>query len=290
MIICYQCQRELKEYADFYQCDFCGFQAHKKNGIIFFDPELSRISDDYDKEDLDILYRAENNFFWLRSRKDFIKNLFHKYVAKTDKIIEIGAGTGNIAQALLSDGYDVTVGEIYENGIRYSQQRGIKKAYQFDVKRLPFKEHFDVVGMFDVLEHLDNDDLVLRNIRQALKMGGKAIITVPAHKKLWNYNDVLARHKRRYELKELKNIFLKNGFEIITAKNFFVFILPLLYVRAVLNRNSSSSLKNQNVMATFKINSIIGGILFLMLKLENKLLKHVSPSFGGSIAIVARKI
>ena len=61
--------------------------------------------------------------------------------------------------------------------------------YQLDGRRLPFEEEFDVVGAFDVLEHVDDDGLVLAQMHQATKPGGGIIVSVPQHPWLWSAVD-----------------------------------------------------------------------------------------------------
>lgn len=90
--------------------------------------------------------------------------------------------------------------------------------------------------MFDVLEHIDEDALAVKNIYKMLKPGGKVIVTVPVHKWLWSKQDAIAYHRRRYEVDQLKGLFKQNGFKIVKATAFFVSILPLLYLRTFVSR------------------------------------------------------
>ena len=81
---------------------------------------------------MDIFYAAEEKHFWFIARKQRIIDVFKKYVQKDEAVLEIGAGTGNVSRALQQADYDVSVGEMHLNGLRYAQSYGIKNCYQFD--------------------------------------------------------------------------------------------------------------------------------------------------------------
>ena len=115
------------------------------------------------------------------------------------------------------------------------------------------------------------------------------IMTVPAHQCLWSKYDVIARHKRRYNTPSLKKLVHQNGFNILEMKHFFISILPLLFLRKILNKDNHKNLCDNKVKEEFKINPILNFICKLMLNIENQILKKVSPKIGGSIAIVAEK-
>jgi len=102
-----------------------------------------------------------------------LKDTLYRYKPKKDKIIEIGAGTGSIARMLNDKGYDLSIGEIHPNGIEYALKNNDKNLsiYQFNIMNNPFKNHFDVVGLFDVLEHIEDDQLAIKNISKMLRGG-----------------------------------------------------------------------------------------------------------------------
>ena len=60
-----------------------------------------------------------------------------------------------------------------------------------------------MVGLFDVLEHIDDDDAVLAAARRMLRPGGRLVVTVPRHPFLWSHLDALVDHRRRYRASDL---------------------------------------------------------------------------------------
>jgi nucleoside-diphosphate-sugar epimerase len=117
--------------------------------------------------------QQEEKHFWFLARKEFILQNAINHIQPNDKIIEIGAGTGNVARYLQKNGYEnISVGEMHLNGLKYAQSYGMKECYQFDLLDTPFENEFDTVCMFDVLEHIPDDKLALENVNKMLNGGG----------------------------------------------------------------------------------------------------------------------
>lgn len=272
MLICPNCNKELNTTN---YCDNCSYTVQA-------DDEY------YNSSGLDILYKFEEKHFWFKVRKNVILDAFTRFINKNENILEIGAGTGNISRMLLSNGYsNVSVGDIHKKGLEYAKSYGIQNRHLLDVTQMPFKEHFDVIGLFDVLEHISEDSLVIRNIHKSLKEKGKFILTVPAHMWLWS-KGADQSHKKRYELFEIKELLESNNFKILKAKNFFLSILPLLYLRKLLDKLDNNR-QEQKQLTGLEINSFINEILYYVTNLENVLLRCFSPKVGGSIIAVAEK-
>ncbi len=121
------------------------------------------------------------------------------------RILELGSGTGGNF-AFLSGFGGVSAVEMNETAREISQARGQGAAVHHGMlpDNLPFEGHvFDLVCLFDVLEHIEEDDATLRTIRGLLAPGGRALITVPAHPSLFGPHDIALHHKRRYTRAQL---------------------------------------------------------------------------------------
>ena len=70
--------------------------------------------------------------------------------------------------------------------------------YQMDARHIPFRDHFDAIGAFDVLEHIEDDVAVIEEVGRALRPDGMFVMTVPQHPALWSPQDDHAYHVRRY--------------------------------------------------------------------------------------------
>jgi len=282
MILCPKCDR----WTNGIICTQCGFKFVNNKIVSFVDCIDTEIN--YESQGLDRLYKYEQEHFWFKSRREFVKKVFIRYIKKESMIIEIGAGTGSISRMLLSEGYDnISVGEVHENGLIYAKSYGIKKLFQFNLVNTPFKEHFDVVCMFDVLEHIDNDDQALQNTLKIMKNDGYAILTVPAHMFLWSNIDKVSGHMRRYSKADLVLKMKKNGFKIVDCQYFFCFLTPLLLIRKKITKDSTETINEQ--LTGMKINSCLNSFLYLICYMENILNNIFHFPFGGSLIIVAKK-
>ena len=261
----------------------------KENDIIIFSPSVSDKSDDYNATWLDILFEAEDTHFWFLVRKEKILSVFNRYIDPTGNIIEIGAGTGNVAHFLFQAGYNISVGEMHVHGLRYAQKYGVRECYQFDLFDPPFDHHFDCICMFDVLEHLDNDLSALQSCFSMLKTGGRIVLTVPAFNCLWSRYDAYG-HKRRYTMKGLTQVVEKADFSILHGSYFFTAILPILILRHFMEPDDGSAiLKDELGYKEIRINPFFNKLFLWLCRLENKIDRWASMVPGGSIILVAEK-
>lgn len=283
MIVCPKCELELNKTDAYYICSECAYKALIRNGIVFFNPEITNMNEDYDSEALNYLYKYEQKHFWFLHRKKIIAGIIKKYVKNNQKIIEMGAGTGDIARMLLTMGYtDMSVGEMHINGLEYAKTYGISNLYQFDILKAPFVDEFDAICMFDVLEHIEKDELALKNAAKMLKNGGRIILTVPAHKCLWSNVDDNSGHKRRYTKKMIYDLIEKTDFKLLYISHFFFLIFPFLYLRAVLNKKKYK-FESTDILADklgLTINPFVNGILNFICKIEFGLFKILTFNVG----------
>lgn len=101
---------------------------------------------------------------------------------------------------------------------------------QVDARRVPYIDEFDAIGAFDVLEHINEDKLVLKQIYRALKLHGVMLLTVPQHPWLWSSVDEHACHVRRYTAEELHRKVVTAGFQILRTSSFVTAILPAMII------------------------------------------------------------
>lgn len=108
------------------------------------------------------------------------------------------------------------------------------------ISKLPFQaETFDGVGLFDVLEHLEDATSSLDEARRVLKPGGALFYTVPAFPVLWSKHDDLVGHVRRYRLREVRNLVEQCGFRSLWSSMYYGFLLAPAMLRKVANGGSS---------------------------------------------------
>jgi 2-polyprenyl-3-methyl-5-hydroxy-6-metoxy-1,4-benzoquinol methylase len=291
MISCTKCRNNLK-VTDFPSvCEHCNEKFEPdSNGIIFFHKEDLIKFVEHTKEGLSAIIKGEGYHFWFLTRREYLEEKIKNNLKSTDFFVEVGAGSGSIAEKAKDICNDTAVIDIQEAGLICAKNKGIKKAYQMNINKNVFYNHFDAVGLFDVLEHMQDDDLVLHNISKMLKSKGKLFITVPAFQFLWNKRDEIEKHQRRYSMADLKNILTANNFRIIESRYYFFSIFPLLILRSIIWNLSKKNESKNDYLDNIQINPLLNKILLYLTRVENVFFKYIKPPFGGSLYMLAEKI
>jgi len=120
---------------------------------------------------------------------------------------------------------------LFTEGLALARKRFGGELVRADLLHCDYKEAFDLVGLFDVLEHLDDDVRALKSLREQLRPGGWLLLTVPAHTVLWSDYDVASGHRRRYSRPELMNRLFETGFEVQFCTEFMFALFPLMLLR-----------------------------------------------------------
>ncbi len=139
-------------------------------------------SDGFDPEGFDALAALEHASFWFRSRNRLIVWTVRHYFPDAQRLLEIGCGTGFVLEGLRRAFPNLSLvgAELHAGGLRHAAKRvpGVE-LMQFDARNIPFGGEFDVVGAFDVLEHIDADEEVLAEMHTAVRPAGGIVLTVP---------------------------------------------------------------------------------------------------------------
>jgi ubiquinone/menaquinone biosynthesis C-methylase UbiE len=155
-----------------------------------------------------------------------------------------------------------------------------------DGETLPLKSSsFDVVICMDTLEHIKYDSKVIKELFRILQAGGFAFISVPSLQVLWSNHDISVGHFRRYEKKQLMNLFEKESFQIINIEYFNVLLFPLMLISRVLGFYG----KDSEVEGDHKTpNKYVNYILGIIIKIERiKIFKYF---YGSSLFVIVKKL
>jgi len=201
-----------------------------------------------------------------------------KFLPPPAKVLEVGCGTGNVSSFLSEKGYEVTGCEYYSEAITRAWP-GFQ-IVQGDAIDLPFEANsFDIVGLFDVIEHFQDDLAPVSEAVRVLRKDGIIVITVPAGEELWSCVDEAALHKRRYTVSEIGRLFSRAGVRpLLTEYMFMSLFLPMKYMRG---RRKPDDLFGINPLA----NAVFAGIS----DIERYLSKVLPLPAGTSLIAVARK-
>lgn len=293
VMYCPQCKQALVRKEDTLFCPGCS----RKYPIIDGIPSLvdrNTAADSFDAPSFEFLYEVEKRHFWHLGRREIILDIMKRNIPDlaASKMLEIGCGNGNVLAYLKQNVADIDGGDVFWGGLRFCRQRvPSANLYHLDVMALPFVESYDIIGLFDVLEHIDDDEKALKEIKRALKPGGNLVLTVPANKLLWSQFDADSHHKRRYSRAELAAKLEQNGFVIKKITFFIFFLFPLLaFIRIagkVLHKadrefKGKAHLEEKNIPL---LNTFFLGLL----RLERQLIRYFGLPFGTSLLVLAQK-
>ena len=265
------------------------------DGIDCYAPDVARGEDGYPAQGFEITDALERSSFWVRSRNRLLIRLFDRFVAngRRPSVLEIGCGTGNFLGELSRSGdYELTGSEVHLAGLRFAvaKRPGIRFV-QLDALRVPFRERFDAIGAFDVIEHIEDDVRVIENIRAALKPGGVAIISVPQYQFMWSELDELVHHKRRYSKADLVGKLSGAGFRVVFCTSFVFALFPaMLAKRLIGGRSPSRGSRKESLERHVKFPGFLNGLFDAIMRLDELLIAAgIALPFGGTLVVVARK-
>jgi SAM-dependent methyltransferase len=237
--VCLQCGERFAGAA--WACPRCG-TGPEAGPVPLFAPELSQSEDGFVGDAFAQLVQLEEESSWFRSRNRLVSWAVGRYAPRARSFLEVGCGTGYVLRGLRDSlpALRLVGTELHADGLALARDRlsGIELA-QVDARRLPWEDEFDVVGAFDVLEHVDEDVTVLEQLRQTLVAGGLAVVTVPQHPALWSDADDYARHRRRYTRRELVGKLGAAGFTVVRTTSFVSLLLPVMAASRTVQRRRS---------------------------------------------------
>jgi len=250
--------------------------------------------DAFDPEIFSLIEYAEDHHCWFLHRREVVLALLRQHVAglRGKRMFDVGCGSGSLMRYLQEQtGLALSGGDLQLDVLRRCRRHVAAPLYQIDATELPFRNAFDIVGLFDTLEHVEDDTRALRMCWQALKPDGHLILTVPAYRSLRTSFDDFVSHKRRYARAELASKLRAAGFVIERASYYVVALLPVVYAsRLVQNRLGAT--KGTNWDRFGRELRVVPGIndLFLgLLRLERWWMRYTDWPCGASIVMLARK-
>lgn len=259
---------------------------------------MAETRDSYDPRYFEPLFATEERHFWFVARNKVISALAQKALAgRTDQVhlLEVGCGTGNVLRELEKcfPGAALLGMDLFYEGLNLAQKRVHSPLVQADLAFPPYNKQFDLVGLFDVLEHIKEDNTVLDQLFRVVKPGGWLLITVPADPHLWSYFDVASHHVRRYTLDELDLKVKSAGFMIEFASPYIAATYPIVW----LNRRSKGNTGNvenasvhRQAEEELKIIPVVNDIFRGILGMEAAWLSRGNHlPFGSSLVMLARK-
>lgn len=277
-------------------CSQCGWAPDQRDGVAITAPALADTISGFDPASFSNLASIEKGHFWFEPRNRLITSLAQHFFPDAKSYLEIGCGTGFVlaAMAQRSTLTRIAGSELHPRGLEIARQRlpGERAEWiQMDARAIPAFEEFDLIGAYDVIEHIEEDETVLRQAHDGLRPGGGIMITVPQHPWLWSATDDVAHHVRRYRRGELEGKLQAIGFEILASTSYTSVLLPAMIAARMLGklrgRGPSTDAVNEGEL---RPRPAINRLMERLLQLEVSATLHgMRWPVGGSRVVAARR-
>jgi SAM-dependent methyltransferase len=240
----------------------------------------------------DSVYQAEATLeayhWWFVGRRRLFSRIIKSL--KLDhkcKVLDIGTSTGTNLRMLNNLQFTNVFG-LDKNplAISFCKKKGLKNVELGDVSALPYADNsFELILATDILEHIEDDQRAVGEIKRVLNPGGWALFTAPAFRTLWGPQDDLSNHLRRYSKKELIQKIGDSG--LIVKQEFYfnyLLFLPILAARRLL-KLFKIELRSENDVNSPMINKILTSVF----EMDINMAPRLRPPFGVSILTLAQK-
>lgn len=228
---------------------------------------------------------SERDHWWFRGRREFIRASMERIAPpRGARILDAGCGSGGNL-ALLAEFGAIHGFEYDDRACAHAAALGIGPVATGSLPdHVPFADtRFDVIGLFDVLEHLEHPVESLVRLRERLTGNGAVLLTVPACPWLWGPYDEACHHFRRYTAETLTEHLQAAGFRIDYLSHFNALLLPLAIVQRLKERAfgySSTELSTSPGLSK---------LLFRIFRLERRWVPASRLPFGLSLIAIARR-
>ena len=252
-----------------------------------------------------MLLRMQREHFWYRGRHALLRRALRRELARAPVAtgalsgIDMGGGCGGWLEYL----HARDAGLFQELALADSSRRALSLAepvvgsfaarYQVDLLDLPWHARWDVVFLLDVLEHVPDHVGVLRQVRESLRPGGLLVVTAPALRFFWTYNDEFAQHLRRYDRASLREAGQDAGLELVRSDYFMFLLSPALFLNRVLVRPPALATPGERLEYLAQTHAVppraLNRLLSSVFSLEASLINRVRFPWGTSILAVFRR-
>ncbi|MEM7724242.1 MAG: class I SAM-dependent methyltransferase [Pseudomonadota bacterium] len=238
----------------------------------------------------ELLAQKQATHWWYRVRRNILESLLEDHRATSDEpcsIIEIGAGAGSNVPVLKQFG-TVTAVEMHD-----ASRTHLERLYP-DVSvgsaALPdsgvFRDaQYDVVVMFDVLEHVEQEHDALKVVKDHVKPKGRLLLTVPAYQWLWTSHDERMHHFRRYNRQMLRASLEDAGWTVERIGYFNTYLFPLAVLARLKDKVVGASVSTGSRVP----NSTVNRLFYRVFQSELPRIRRGGFPFGLSVFAMATR-
>ena len=237
--------------------------------------------------------RLDRDHWWFCGRRAVYLGLLEHALAglRPARALDLGCGPGGFLPGLSKLCERVVAADPDLDSLRAI---GAEQRVQSNASNLPFAaESFELVCLFDVLEHLEDDLAALREVQRVLKPGGLVMLSVPAYPWLFSNNDRVAMHRRRYTRTSTRRALEQAGFEVLRNTHSNVLLAPLIILFTLTAKAfEATALAQRDSTRTnlsYRLPRFAHALLFRTFASELVFTRRFDARFGHSIAAIARR-
>lgn len=255
------------------------------------------------------MHALETEYWWFAGRRAIIRSALTSWRREINKdssppdwqLLDIGCGTGanlSLLCDMAGPNGHVTAMDFSPLALEFAQQHLGElpvKLVRGDATRLPFQDnHFDVVTMLDVLEHVEDDLAAVQEIHRVLRPDGAFVLSVPAYQKLWSMHDEALHHFRRYEYHDLGRVLHAGGLAV-WRMSFAMSLMPPIawfwrrFILPFQPRRPKEAKRHSEGAVLPSVPPVANRMLIKYLEAEGWLIQRRPLNFGTSLVAVARK-
>lgn len=238
----------------------------------------------------DTMARHARTHWWYEGRRSLVRSTLDRFDIPRGFVLDVGCGTGDNMEMLSEATGAPTLGSDLS---AYALQHAVRGSGGGVRTVVALAEHLPVasgvcglVASMDVVEHLEDDLIGLREYRRVLVPRGLLLLTVPAYQWLWGEHDVRAAHRRRYRVGGLVDIVEAAGFEVLHTTYFNSFLVP---AAAALRRTPLRRLVKESDEEVGNTRPFISNVMTRLSGAERRMALRRSVPFGLSILLVGRR-
>jgi SAM-dependent methyltransferase len=241
----------------------------------------------------EIFAKLEDTHFWFVSRRRIFFDVLDRALAgrRGLRVLEIGCGAGGMLGQLQRYG-EVYGCDIDQECVDFCKNRGFERLLCASGYELPFADgSFDLVALFDTIEHIPDDVKALHEVQRLLKPDGVLFVSAPAYEFLWSQNDRIAHHFRRYTRRRLRRTVAAAGLQPVRTTYFNTLLLPLI-VPAVLWQKLLDRLGRLPAgynNASVRVPRFLNRVFTWIMSSERYWLRRLGLPCGHSLIAVARR-
>ena len=276
-LVCPLCRAPLSAAPGGASCPACGTAFAAREGIL--DLRAGRVGvAGFDPHYFPTLADVEREHYWFVTRREVVRDVLRQAVPDLARrsLFDIGCGSGGLLQFLGESGVAIAGAcDVYPESLALVRQRVAAPLLLVDEGRFPpLGSGQTLVGLFDVLEHIDDDVGTLRHLHDVLEPGGVLVLTVPAHPFLFDEMDEIAHHRRRYTRGVLGSRLRAAGLSVRHLAHFMAPLVPLVPLRwaARLLPGRRGALDRRK--AELSVTPLLNGMMRTLLRFERPLVRQ----------------